>query len=169
LGNLPDVLPPNPIIVEPPILPTPPGASAGIEVPGYPGNVDNSFSFIVLNNDIMRRDWTDIHFRFLLGKNYILIRGGGLFDSAICMASNPGDPLRPPPVTNTCGAHVSGDQPGLPFGSRLWVSIPAPLAGDKLYMWGTVPEPATWAMMLLGFAGLGFAGYRSRKAAPAPV
>ncbi|HEY6520446.1 MAG TPA: PEPxxWA-CTERM sorting domain-containing protein [Roseiarcus sp.] len=27
-----------------------------------------------------------------------------------------------------------------------------------------VPEPATWAMMLLGFAGLGVAGYRgSRK------
>ena len=23
-----------------------------------------------------------------------------------------------------------------------------------------VPEPATWAMMLLGFAGLGYAGYR---------
>ncbi len=28
----------------------------------------------------------------------------------------------------------------------------------------TVPEPATWAMMLFGFAGLGYAGYReSRK------
>jgi hypothetical protein len=26
----------------------------------------------------------------------------------------------------------------------------------------TVPEPSTWAMMLLGFAGLGFAGYRQR-------
>lgn len=25
------------------------------------------------------------------------------------------------------------------------------------------PEPATWAMMLLGFAGLGFAGYRSAR------
>jgi hypothetical protein len=25
-----------------------------------------------------------------------------------------------------------------------------------------VPEPSTWAMMLLGFAGLAFAGYRSR-------
>ena len=25
------------------------------------------------------------------------------------------------------------------------------------------PEPSTWAMMLLGFAGLGFAGYRSGK------
>lgn len=27
----------------------------------------------------------------------------------------------------------------------------------------TVPEPATWAMMGLGFAGLAFAGYRARK------
>jgi hypothetical protein len=26
-----------------------------------------------------------------------------------------------------------------------------------------VPEPSTWAMMLLGFAGLGFAGYRRAK------
>ena len=25
---------------------------------------------------------------------------------------------------------------------------------------GAVPEPSTWAMMLLGFAGLGYAGYR---------
>ena len=31
-----------------------------------------------------------------------------------------------------------------------------------------IPEPSTWAMMLLGFAGLGFAGYRhARKARPA--
>jgi len=28
---------------------------------------------------------------------------------------------------------------------------------------GTIPEPSTWVMMLLGFAGLGFAGYRARK------
>jgi hypothetical protein len=27
----------------------------------------------------------------------------------------------------------------------------------------TVPEPSTWAMMLLGFAGLGFAGYRTSR------
>ena len=26
-----------------------------------------------------------------------------------------------------------------------------------------VPEPSTWAMMLLGFAALGFAGYRKAK------
>jgi len=31
---------------------------------------------------------------------------------------------------------------------------------------GTVPEPSTWAMMILGFAGLGFMAYR-RKSKPA--
>jgi PEP-CTERM motif len=30
---------------------------------------------------------------------------------------------------------------------------------------GTVPEPSTWAMLLLGFVGLGLAGYRVRRAA----
>ena len=30
---------------------------------------------------------------------------------------------------------------------------------------GGVPEPSTWAMTLIGFAGLGFAGYRKSKGA----
>jgi hypothetical protein len=30
-----------------------------------------------------------------------------------------------------------------------------------------VPEPSTWAMMALGFAGLGYAGYRTRRPAAA--
>jgi hypothetical protein len=29
----------------------------------------------------------------------------------------------------------------------------------------SIPEPATWAMMMLGFAGLGFAGYRTQRKA----
>jgi hypothetical protein len=29
--------------------------------------------------------------------------------------------------------------------------------------WALVPEPSTWAMMLVGFAGLGFAGYRAKR------
>jgi hypothetical protein len=40
--------------------------------------------------------------------------------------------------------------------------------GDVGGMTGTltpVPEPSTWAMMLLGFAGLGFAGYRKARSA----
>ena len=31
----------------------------------------------------------------------------------------------------------------------------------------TVPEPATWVMMAIGFAGLGFAGYRKANGASA--
>ena len=30
-----------------------------------------------------------------------------------------------------------------------------------------IPEPSTWAMMLIGFAGLGYAGYRRARAAQA--
>ena len=30
-----------------------------------------------------------------------------------------------------------------------------------------IPEASTWAMMLLSFAGLGFAGYRARRHTPA--
>ena len=38
--------------------------------------------------------------------------------------------------------------------------------GEIYAEFGTVPEPSTWAMMLIGFAGLGYAGYRtSRKSA----
>jgi hypothetical protein len=47
-----------------------------------------------------------------------------------------------------------------------WLRVGADIVGTTTFnaafsLSGTVvPEPATWAMMLLGFAGLGFAGYR---------
>jgi hypothetical protein len=46
--------------------------------------------------------------------------------------------------------------------------VVGPAADDSItiQVGSAVPEPSTWAMMLIGFAGLGFAGYRaSLKAA----
>jgi hypothetical protein len=37
------------------------------------------------------------------------------------------------------------------------------LPNDTITLEIGVPEPATWAMMLLGFAGLGLAGYRRAR------
>jgi hypothetical protein len=42
--------------------------------------------------------------------------------------------------------------------------------GETLLLSGnlnTVPEPSTWAMMLIGFVSLSFAGYRSTRRAAA--
>jgi hypothetical protein len=42
-----------------------------------------------------------------------------------------------------------------------------PLTGDAVLLFAsdpsTIPEPSTWAMLLIGFAGLGYFGYRSQK------
>ena len=58
-------------------------------------------------------------------------------------------------VTNSLSANVE------------WGSLPGATVTDNIN-WAvdateTVPEPSTWAMMLLGFAGLGFAGYRKAR------
>src|SRR5271165_1215128 len=37
------------------------------------------------------------------------------------------------------------------------------VAFDDVTLTTSIPEPSTWAMMALGFAGLGFAGYRVRR------
>ena len=50
------------------------------------------------------------------------------------------------------------DPPGFSFDYAL---------GETPYTPPAIPEPSTWAMMLLGFAGLGFLGYRRRSALPA--
>jgi hypothetical protein len=48
---------------------------------------------------------------------------------------------------------TSGD----PSSSSSWFSV------DNIVVASSVPEPATWAMMLLGFAGVGFMAYRRKN------
>jgi hypothetical protein len=40
---------------------------------------------------------------------------------------------------------------------------------DDVSVTTTIPEASTWAMMVLGFAGLGFAGFRVRHTAIAAI
>ena len=54
---------------------------------------------------------------------------------------------------------------------RFWADRASPRdVGEGLAQWKTVsggsrsrPEPATWALMLLGVAGLGYAGFRQNR------
>jgi hypothetical protein len=53
-------------------------------------------------------------------------------------------------------------------GGNLYINlqdVTATVGGSTLvdFTTGGVPEPTTWAMVLLGFAGLGFVGYRARR------
>ena len=55
-----------------------------------------------------------------------------------------------------------GDNSVINLGSSLGPNIELTIEGEGVFaLGGAVPEPSTWAMMLVGFAGLGFLGYRS--------
>jgi PEP-CTERM motif len=63
------------------------------------------------------------------------------------------------------GASGAGSSYGSEGGS-VFTSTQAPPVGPGGFSLVAAPEPSTWAMMLLGFAGLGYAGWRgSRKPA----
>jgi PEP-CTERM motif len=54
------------------------------------------------------------------------------------------------------------DDTVIDLGSNLGPNVELPIDGDFVIggVVEAVPEPSTWAMMLIGFAGLGFIGYR---------
>ena len=66
-------------------------------------------------------------------------------------------------ASKTAGTVVFGAN-GLAAGASTFFSLEAPVTLNTIAV-GT-PEPSTWAMMLLGFIGLGFMAYR-RKSKPA--
>ena len=56
--------------------------------------------------------------------------------------------------------NYSGHGLGAANGAAFLEGPPATAAFDAP---GTIPEPSTWMMMLLGFVGLGFFGYRASR------
>jgi hypothetical protein len=71
------------------------------------------------------------------------------------------------PTPNTIGPALTADAQQY----LITFSSPIESANDTIQLTTAghaIPEPSTWAMMLLGIAGLGFVGYRaSRKNEPA--
>jgi hypothetical protein len=72
-------------------------------------------------------------------------------------APSPQPPVIIPPVIDPGVVAVDPSAPVL-------VDPIGPPGGDPPGGATAVPEPSTWAMLLLGFAGLGYAGFRRRKA-----
>lgn len=72
--------------------------------------------------------------------------------------------LFPGGLTET--SFIAGLEAGLAYVNIHDATFPAGEIRGQLI--ASVPEPSTWAMMILGFAGVGFIVYR-RKSKPAPV
>jgi hypothetical protein len=58
---------------------------------------------------------------------------------------------------------IAGGTAGLCTGGSACTGDVGALLTNSVVTTGTVPEPSTWAMLLIGFAGLGYAGYRKTR------
>jgi PEP-CTERM motif len=107
------------------------------QLTGFAGGLGfQSLEFIILDNGI-----EILNFNF---KN-LAVAESFFHDSVINLGSNLG-----PDIDLTFAYNLVADGSGG--------------FGFDFALGGAVPEPSTWAMMLLGFAGLGFAGYRAHCA-----
>ena len=107
-----------------------------------------------------------------------MVASGNPINDAIITGVNPGETFNffaGPTILSatfvgtfdsTCAGPVAGTCLITGFGDAAAVSVEmntegtifvAAVSADPS---NTVPEPSTWAMMLIGFAGLGFAGWR---------
>ena len=107
-----------------------------IDDAGFPDGLGfQSMEFTILDNGV---EILDLTFESLAAAESFF------HDSVINLGSNLG-----PDIDLTFGYNLVADGSG-GFGFDFAVG-------------GAVPEPSTWAMMLLGFAGLGFVGYRTKS------
>jgi hypothetical protein len=88
--------------------------------------------------------------------------GTYLFINNALVADLPG--IHPTDYSTVTVSLAAGDNPfkieyynGLPVGANIALNV---FDGASI---AAVPEPSTWAMMILGFAGIGFLAYRRRS------
>jgi outer membrane lipase/esterase len=73
-------------------------------------------------------------------------------------------------TTDACGAVVGANCNGYVYWDGIHPTASAHMAiANAFVAIATVPEPSTWAMMIVGFAGVGFMAYRRRKVAAITV
>ncbi|MFY9972052.1 MAG: PEP-CTERM sorting domain-containing protein [Roseiarcus sp.] len=157
-------------------------------VPGDPGDIATIVNVGAPNqNVVVDGNPNDVYGTLMV----ITKTGGGSFNLVSLDVANLDNPGSPIPVSPGGGFRI--EVSGVPGGddvygpgsstfvtesptdltniSQLDINIvsytpeAATFAVDNIVLSSTVPEPSTWAMMLLGFAGLGYAGYGARRAA----
>jgi PEP-CTERM motif len=75
-------------------------------------------------------------------------------------------------VNHAYATAFTGDASGIPAGTYVGFEDRAEVAITTITttpVASSAPEASTWAMMLIGFAGLGFAGWRVRRKTAAPT
>ena len=110
-------------------------------------------------------DLPDGHYFFVPQVEMTDPNGNFFWLSAARPIAAPGTPF-PPGFTDlqswTRDAMLDPDW--LRVGTDIVGGTPAPTFNAAFSLKGnTVPEPSTWAMILLGFAGVGFVGYRKSR------
>jgi hypothetical protein len=90
------------------------------------------------------------------GSGPLFIPAGALIDSS--------------PFTNTLGGQEATVGPDVLAAGKYFAEVsgtsgssPLHLAIDGTVTGSAVPEPSTWAMLILGFGGLAFAGFRRKR------
>jgi hypothetical protein len=104
----------------------------------------------VVGNATVRRDLTAVSRVLAYAQSFGLREGNPALD-AIC------------PLREMGGVADLGDPPTLTLTLPGNAGVTTASGVFHNFVSATVPEPSTWAMMLLGFAGLGFAGYRTSR------
>jgi hypothetical protein len=76
--------------------------------------------------------------------------------------------MSPPAPSGLVAQYIADVGPGNPWGlNSNFKVLYTDMTVNTQTLITIVPEPSTWAMMLVGFAGLGFAGYRVKAFATA--